>query len=171
MKIKSTIPYFLFLVAATALGVMVTPFRGWRNLTQSSTDIIVARCSSTPDPSRPDKNGVTEEIVDGVVDSEMNLISVLKGATNSGLVRVTSQYWPRQDECYLIFATHYAGYYQAIEPYHIVPLGLGFSTNILANKTLEEKIQTLLDYRLANLNKQIKQEAEEKQRLEQGLQK
>ncbi len=41
--------------------------------------------------------------------------------------------------------------------------------NLIANKTLDGQIQALFQYRLDQLNRQMKDEQEEKERLKQGL--
>lgn len=172
MKLRTIILYFaLFGIASIATAVVIMPFRGWERLAQKSSDVIVVRCSKTPDPLAPDKDGVSLEIIDGIVDSDMEIVSILKGGTNSGNVRVSSEYWPRQRECYLIFADFHDGYYQAVESYRVVPLGINFPTNLLTGKSLEEQIRTALKYRLDNLDRKMKEEMEEKQRLEEGLKK
>jgi hypothetical protein len=75
----------------------------------------------------------------------------------------------RQDENYLIIGHYDSGIYRAHEEYHVIPLGVNFSTNLIAGKPLDEQIQILFKRRLDNLNRQIKEEQEEKQRLEEGL--
>jgi hypothetical protein len=104
-----------------------------------------------------------------VVPSSIEIVSVLKGETNGAANYLRSQFLPRQGEYYLIFANFFAGTYQAFEPYRVVPLGLEFSINSIAGKTLDEQVRMLLERRLIALTEQIKNEEEEKQRLEEGL--
>ena len=144
-------------------------FPGWGALTQSSPDIIIARCTMTPDPLNEKTNGIGIDIVDGLINSDIEVISVLKGATNTGPARLYSQYWPRQSEYYLIFADYHDGYYQACEAYRIMPLGVYFYTNSIAGKPLDKQLQILFKHRLDDLNRQMKDEQEEKQRLEEAL--
>ena len=132
---------------------------------------MLARCSKTPDPSAPNKDGSLTDIKNGLIDSEMEISLVLKGTTNQGRIIVRSQYWPRQGENYLIFSHFFAGVYQGFETYRVVPLGLYFPTNILTGKPLDEQVKIALQYRLDMLNREMQKEQEEKQRLEQGLKK
>ncbi len=159
------------LISLTAVAITIIPFTGWDNLTTGSPDIIIACCAKTPDLISVRNDGVVIERKDGVIDTDMEVISVLKGSTVRGPARVRSQYWPRQAEQYLIFGYFHDGSYQAIETYRVIPLGLSFSTNMLSGKTLTEQIRAVLSYRLGQLNREIEQKQEEKKRLEEGLRK
>jgi hypothetical protein len=116
---------------------------------------------------------------DNLLASDIDVVSVLKGETNWGSVPIpppamgsgnlVSQYWPRQNEYYLVFAIFHDGEYQATEPYRVVPLGIRFSTNLLAGKSLDQQIKFCLQWRLDNLNRDLGQMQEEKKRLESGL--
>jgi len=143
------------------MGGLLAIFQGWNNLSQNSPDIIIAQCDHTP------ATGMN----DGLVDSPVQVLTVLKGVTNLGPARLISQYWPRQGEQYLIFALYHDGVYQANEGYNVVPLGLFRPLDLSTGKTLDEKIKILLQRSLDNLNRQMKAEQEEKQRLEEGLKK
>jgi len=62
----------------------------------------------------------------GISDSEIELISVLKGKSFPAGTKSTllSQRWPFQGEAYLIFAASYDGTTcTAYEDYRVVPLG------------------------------------------------
>jgi hypothetical protein len=170
MKTKAIV-IGLFTAAFAAMGVLIAPFQGWDNLKRYSSDIIIARCGNTPNPFNVKTNGIWIDMQDGMIDSQIQVLSVLKGATNLGAARLTSQYWPRQGEHYLIFAIYHDGFYQAIETYRVVPLGTYRPPDLSTGKTLDEKIHILLQYRFDNLNRQMKEEQEEKQRLEDGLKK
>jgi hypothetical protein len=132
----------------------------------------LVRCNTTPDPSNVfNKDGIRTDIEGGLIDSDIRIMSVLKGTTNSGNVRLNSKYWPRQGEYYLIFAQFHDGFYTAVETYRIVPLGPIFVTNILAGKSLDEQIETAFELSADYLNRQIRQEQEQKKRLEEGVRK
>jgi len=182
MKVKIIALKIAFLmVVSTSMAFSVFNFSSWQALTQSSPDIIIAQCTKTPDPfNLKTTNGISID-PDGLIDSDIEVISILKGATNWGVeklkapsfgtARMSSQYLPRQGEYYLIFSIYYYGKYQANEDYRIVPLGTHFLTNMISGKNLDEKIQGLLQRRLDDLNRQMKDEQKEKQRLEQGVKK
>jgi len=154
--------FFFFLsMALTTTAVIIREFSGWENLRTKSPDIIIARCSRTPNANEMQE--------DGVLFSELEIEFALKGRTNLGSAKLLSQFWPRQGEHYLIFAQFHDVIYQAIEPYRVVPIGMYLATNSVKDKKLEELVPMLLRYRLDNLNIQLKQLQEEKSRLEQGV--
>jgi len=157
-------------MAFSAMAFITVPFPGWNLLAQKSSDIIVARCVNTPDPFNVWSDGRRVDF-QGLIDSDFGIVSVLKGMTNTGAVRVTSEYWPRQGEYYLVVANYHDGYYQANEEYRVIPLGVKFPTNSIVGKPLDEQLQILFKRRLNDLNRQMKAEQEEKQRLEEGLKK
>jgi len=167
-------------VMAIALPVIAgidVSFSGWGELTTKSPDIIVARCNRTPDPFKDHGAGPTGALF----NSDIEIMAILKGATNWGLeplkipslgpARLCSEYVPRQGEYYLLFSVYDYGYYQTLQNYCVVPLGLYFSTNSITGKPLDEQIQILLKRRLDDLNRQMNEEEEEKDRLEEALQK
>ena len=86
---------------------------------------------------------------------------------------MVSQYWPHQEERFLMFATYQSNQlyraYNATETYRIAPLGRYFPTNELAGKSLDEQIRLMLRRRLEDLSRELKRGAEEKNRLEEGL--
>ncbi len=153
-------------MASTTAAIIIQPFDSWRSLTDRSPNIIIARCTATPDPLSGKKNEVLLDIQDGVIDSEIVVIHALKGRTNLGPSRLVSQYWPRQGENYLIFSDYETGAYNAIETYRILPLGTVFLTNSLVGSSLDEQIRNLLQRRLRNLNREIEDRLKEKTRLE-----
>lgn len=163
------------MIASVAMAVVETSFSSWNGLIQVSPDIIIAHCSRTPDPERDHGSGPTGPMV----FSDIEVLSILKGAgvTNwaggmpqLGTSRLVSTYYPRQGEYYLVFSIYHDGEHQASEKYRVVPLGLDFSTNSLSGKTLDAQIQMLLQRRLNDLNRQMKEEHAEKQRLEEAFQ-
>ena len=152
------------------MAYVTMEFPGWPLLEQQSHDIIIGRCSATPDLYDVGKDGV-ERNSRGLINSQFEIVSVLKGVTNSGAFRLVSEYRPRQGEYYLIFSGYHGGSYQAFEAYRIVPLGIQFVTNDLSGKSLDEKIQMLLEHRLNDLKRLMQEDQEEKRRLEEGLKK
>jgi hypothetical protein len=173
-KIKmKTIIIGLITASLSAMAFLtILPIPTWDRLTEGSPDIVIAQCTRTPDPfNMKITNGITIDMRDGLIDSDIEVVSILKGATNLGLARLTSQYWPRQGESYLIFADYHAGVFQAYESYRVVPLGMRFSTNSIAGKPLDEQLQTLFKLRVDNLNQEIQSDEAEKQRLEETLKK
>ena len=160
------LPVFIF--AGTASAIISQSFSSWESLTKNSPDIIIARCRETPETVKRNGHAVDTQ---GWIISNMEIVSILKGATNSGAVRLGSEYCPSQGEFYLIFSNYHDGYYTSTEAYRFVPLGLQFSTNMITGVTLDEKIRRLLERRLYNLNQQMKHEQAEKQRLEDAVKK
>ena len=76
-------------------------------------------------------------IADGMIRSDIEVMSVLKGDTKQGTARIVSQYWPRQGERFLMFATYQSNQlYNATETYRIVPIGRDFPTHELTGETL-----------------------------------
>lgn len=154
----------LLLSSLSAMAYRSLPFPGWPELQEHSKDIVVVKCKRTRSPN-PVIDGA-EHNGRGLIDTDVEIVSVLKGSTNVSASVVRSAFWPRQDEYYLVFADYNYGCYQALERYRMVPLGLDFSTNNLTGKKLDEQVRGLLKYRLYNLNRQMSGDAEEKKRLE-----
>ena len=164
MKTSATIVGLLAAVSAFAVGLF--PFTSWDDISTKSPDIIIARCTVTA-PDGP--------IGDGMAWSDVEVLSVLKGDTKPGAARMVSQYVPRQGERFLMFSTYQSNElyraYNATETYRVVPLGRYFLTNGLTGKTLDEQIQIMLRHRLEELSRELKNGADEKKRLEEGLKK
>jgi hypothetical protein len=159
------------LAAFAAWAVIMEPFTNWANVTAHSPDILLARCKTTPQRSTQQKDGRFRELKDGMIESEIEVLAVLKGSTKptppgTEPSRLLSRYWPRQSEQYLIFSSFHDGFYQAIEEYRVVPMGIGFSTNGLAGKSLTEQVNLLLHSRLKDVDREIERLQEEKKRLE-----
>lgn len=157
-------------LAANAVAYTTLDFPGWTRLIQNSAEIIVVRCVETTSPNPKEKDAV-EHNLRGLVDSDIEIVSTLKGALNSKTTRLRSEYRPFQNEYYLIFVRSNDGICEAFEPYRIVPLGLSFAPNDLNSKTLNEQVLMLLQRRLNDLNRQMDEEQQEKERLEQAVQK
>jgi hypothetical protein len=159
---KISIVLILSLMCGGAVsGIPFSPFSDWRTVEKHSTDIIIARCLKTVDNPHSNPRGL--------IYSDIQVVSVLKGRTNLGLARLGSVYWPRQGENYLIFARYMDGTHDAVEEYRVVPLGTYVPRDLLTGKTLDENIKICFRRRLENLEQQMKEEQEEKQRLEDGL--
>lgn len=143
---------------------VIIPFEGWDWLKQTSSNIVIAHCIK-PTPSAP---GV---LVIGAPKSDFGIevVSVIKGKNFTSAARLWTDHELLEGQNYLLFGFYDSGIYKAYEPYRIVPLGLQFSTNMLAGKTLDEQIQMLLQRRLNDLNRQMKAEQGEKARLEQAF--
>lgn len=165
MKMFATI-VSLVAAASSTFAVLIMPFSSWDDLTKKSPDIVIVRCITTSNP------GV---ISDGMIWSDIEVTTVLKGGTKPSTARMVSQYWPRQGDQFLIFSAYQSNKfyraYNATETYRIVPIGRYFLTNELTGKSLDEQIQLVLRHRLDELNRELKDGAGEKKRLEEGLKK
>src|SRR5205823_6470922 len=110
-----------------------------------------------------------------MVWSDIEAVVILKGDTKPGTARMVSQHRPGQGERFLIFSTYQSNHlyraYSAPETYRVVPLGPDFPISELAGKSLDAQIQLVLRHRLDELNRQLKEGADEKKRLEGGLKK
>jgi hypothetical protein len=170
MKMKATIATGLIIgFVTTTLGIIMVPFTNWRSLIDHTPDIVLASCTKTPDPYHVFQDGIQIDMRDGLIDSEIEIVSVLKGRTNLGPAKLTSQFWPRQGENYMVFSIFHNGTYNAIEPYSVVPLGVHFDTNIITGTNLDQQVRSLLRYRLTNLNRELDEGQQEKKRLEEGV--
>lgn len=166
-----TIITSLLVVVGTASAIFVNPFKSWNDLTESSRDIVIARCTSTLGTTKPEK---TTAIIDGMIPSDIEVLYVLKGSTKPGLSRMVSQYWPYQGEQFLMFAGYsndqYFTGYSAVEGYRVVPLSRHFNQYIwdhqLAGKPLQGQVQWILKSRLEDLNAEIAQDKDEKTTIE-----
>jgi hypothetical protein len=153
----------LILVTVVTVARQITPFQGWDRLEKESTDIDIVNCGK-PTPPYPTINGPASDFSTGV-------LAVLKGDTNVSSARLWSDYKLQQGENYLIFGYYDSGIYQAFETYRVIPLGKDFSTSLIVGKSLDDQIRILFKLRIDHLNQQMKEEQEEKQRLEEGLMK
>jgi len=151
------------------LGVMarvIAPFLGWNNLTETSPEIIVVQCGK---PTPPNPNimviGATKS------DSEIQLVSVLKGTNDLSSTRLQTDHALRQGENYLVFGYFDSGIFKAYEEYRVVPLGDNFSINSIAGKPLDEQIQIMFQRAVNKLDREIQTDEVEKGRLETVLKK
>jgi hypothetical protein len=165
MKTSITVAWLLT-VAGSAFAGFISPFTSWNDISKKSPDIIIARCTATT-PEGP--------IGNGMVWSDIEVLSVLKGDTKPGMARMVSQYVPRQGDRFLMFSIYQSNeYYQAYnatETYRVIPLGRYLHTNELTGKTLDDQIQFVFRHRLEELSRELKDGAEEKKRLEEALNK
>jgi hypothetical protein len=146
---------------AAALGVILLPFNGWKDLAEKSPDIVIVQCTTNPAPG---------PIMDGMIWSDIEVISVLKGEGRTGLSRMVSQYRPHAGERFLLFGGYQSNElyqaYNATESYRVIPLAFYFSTNALAGKTLDQQIRLIVEHRLEVVKQELKERNEEKARLE-----
>jgi len=164
MNMKTSATIVVLLAAAGAFAGAILPFTSWDDISKKSPDIIIARCTATA-PDGP--------IGNGMVWSDIEVVSVLKGDTKPGMARMVSQHAPRQGERFLMFSTYQSNdlykAYNAAETYRVVPLGRNFLTNELSGKALDEQIKLVLRHRLEELTRELQQGAVEKKRLEEAL--
>lgn len=153
------------------MAYLVQPFPGWPGVEQNSTGIVIARSTATTPEFQYISTAKGKALLDlhGLIDSSIQVVQVLRGNTNSTPEHVLSESRLRQGELYLLFSIDQPDHYQAIESYRVVPLGRYFPTNELANKTLDDQIQIMFKWSVDHLNKEIAEDQERKQRLEEGL--
>jgi hypothetical protein len=132
---------------------------------KQSTEIVIVKCTETHERGRVSADGVILDEKDGIRYSEIEVVHVLKGNVNHGPSKLMSRYRPHQGEYYLVFSQFMEGAFRSYEPYKIVPLKEGFSTNAIPAEALEGKIKFLLSGRLAELDKNIRDMQAEKERL------
>jgi hypothetical protein len=149
------------LFAGSAIAVWVLPFTSWEDLTEKSTDIIIARCTKTAEP---------RIVSDHMITTEIEVLFVLKGGTKTGPAQMVGGYQPQQGERFLLFA-HYMKQadgmkYTAAETYRAVPLGLSYPVEAIKDLPLETQVRNLLRHRLQQLKQEAETRAEEVRRLE-----
>jgi hypothetical protein len=159
----------LMFITVSAMAYVTIAFPGWDKLEVWSPDIVIVHCVNSPDLFDTWENG--HQVDWDLIEADVKIVSVLKGATNSGPMRMMSEYWPKKGEYYLLFAIYHDGIYQATEDYRVLPLGAPFTARHLAGKPLKEQIQMLFGYADHVLDEEIKEDQERKARLKQGLKK
>jgi hypothetical protein len=160
MKTKLIILAAIVLTSAVSVMAIITvSFPGWGWLKENSADIIVASCTGDPPQYHPKFE----------YDSNINVAVVLKGTNNLRSSILRSFYLPQKYGYYLIFSTYHDGSYQALEAYRVIPLGDYFHANLIVGKSLDEQIKILFKLRLGNLERQMKEDQDEKARLEEGI--
>lgn len=171
MNIYKVIAIYLFAAACfPAAAYLTSDFPGWNTLQMESSDIFVARCNETPDPYDVWKDGHQVDF-QGLINSSMQIAFKIRGTASLGGVQITSTFWPKQGEYYLIFARHKDDCYQAVEDFRVILLGTRFSTNGIAGKTPDVQIQILLKKGLDIVNERIQQDEAERKQLEEAFQK
>jgi hypothetical protein len=159
------------LTATVAFTIPVANFKDYDDLIANSPEIILARCTSTLDFVTASNKLVI--ITDGMIDSNIEVVSVLKGTPNPGSAHLGSQYWPYRGEYLLVFANNhkdeYNKGYTAIEGYRVISLGHTYMTNQLAGNTVDEQVETILKMRLYNLKEELERDTQEKQRIQTKL--
>nr|WP_314857757.1 hypothetical protein [uncultured Undibacterium sp.] len=125
----------LFVATSSSFAVLISPFTSWDDLSKKSPDIVIARCIDTPEQTI---------VINGMIWSNIEVMSVIKGDTQEGAARMVSQYVPCHGEQFLLFATYESNKeyraYNATETYRVVPLDEQFRINELAGKNLHKKI-------------------------------
>lgn len=163
----------LLAAAISSLGYVTIEFPGWAELTRMSPYVVIVRCKVSPEPTRL-INGITTDNpfrggrMGGITLSDIEMVSNLKGVgADQRALTLWSEYRPCQGDQYLLFATELRGTNLfALDYYRVVPLGHSFDTNLLAGKDLNDQVKLMLQYRLNNLNQELKKDQEEKKRLE-----
>jgi hypothetical protein len=160
----------LLLISFSVMAYVTLSFPGWDALRDKSSDILIVHCTNVQDPYNTIKNGY---IIDfrGLVEADYEIVSVLKGTTNSGVVRISSEYWPKQGYFYLLFKNYGDGQYSGLEAYRVVHLGSPFSTNSIANKSLDEQLQVLFKRAHGQLNEEIHEAQDQKNLIDEAIQK
>ena len=162
-KIKA-VSFIVALFAVTAVARLAEPFHSWQYLQNETPCILIARCGSWTPP-------VPNVGIINAPRSDVKILvrAVLKGTNTLGIARLQTNHKLREGEYYLAFANFHDGIFDAYEDYRVVPLGEPFGTNLIAGKSLEEQIRTLLQRSAAYLDHEIQEQAEEKRRIEDGL--
>lgn len=159
----------ILFATASAMAFVTSPFTGWQNVIQSSTDICVVGCE---DPTPPPLGAGFKDPV--LFDSRVFILCALKGTNNiNSTARFITCHELVKDRSYLIFAVHDDnGNLYGYEGYRVVPLVRGFRPNILDNKkTLDEKLQVLFQNGVDAMNQKIQDDEDERDRLKLALQK
>jgi hypothetical protein len=123
---KKSFVILAFLASSmAAFGIWVLQFKSYDDLIEKSPEIIVARCVSTDDFLSGSNFVVVP--VDGMHESKIEVVSVLKGTPNTNITSLGSQYWPYRGENLLIFANdakdQFNNGYTAIESYRVISMG------------------------------------------------
>jgi len=133
----------LLVAAGTTLAVITGSFPGWENLTKYMPDIVVIECKPATNSPR--------HWLDGLVQSDGEVISVLKGGMKPGPMKLASWHQPWEGHFYLLFGNCQSNYVPqtiiAVQSFEVIPLQSKFRTNDFTGKKLDVKIQMLLQYR------------------------
>ncbi len=154
------------LITICATARIIERFHGWDITINDSQYIAIVHCKN-PTPPKPNVR-----VMDATKsDSEIEIVFTLKGTNSVNPSRLLTDYELRPRENYLVFGYCNEGVYCAYEEYRIVPLGNFSSTNLLVGEPLDEQLHILFKRRLDDLNRRIKEEQDEKARLEESLKK
>jgi len=149
------------LVSFAAIARVIEPFHGWDRLKTESPNIAIVECGS---PVPPNPNEQTEGAPKS--DSNAQIIFTLKGTNETTSVRLQTDYELSAGRKYLVFGQIDKGVFLAYEKFRIIKIGRIFSIESITGKTLDEQVQVILERRLPDLNQELEQNIEEKQRLE-----
>jgi hypothetical protein len=161
MKIK-IILLLILLIACSIYARILETFDSWDKIIRDSPSILVVRCGK-PTPPYPIINGPRS-------DSGIDVQYRLKG-TNDASRLWTDRDSLHQGENYLVFGYINNEICVALGEFKVVPLGSEFSTNWIAGKSLDEQIQELFKRALDHLDREIKQDQDQKAQLESGIKK
>jgi hypothetical protein len=171
-------------MATTAFAITITPFTGWDDVINNSSDIFIAACTSANSLAKAESRSSPKiaAVVDGVARQQVEIVDVLKGNAKLGESHVLMPCtelpceWPREGDFFIVFAHGFSdnptNTYLAIEDYRTIPItttDIAAWTNALAGKTLKEQVKMILEYRAARVNYNIQKDQAEKKRLEDEL--
>lgn len=150
--------------AISVMARMLSLFSTWDDIKKECSCISVVRCGSPviPPPGVFYSNHPRS-------DSDVQIVAVLKGTNNTGAARLESDHTLYEGENYLVFGNFENSVYRADENFKVVPLGKGFSTNSIAGKNLDEQIQQLFKQALFQLDREIKEDQEQRAQLETAI--
>ncbi len=160
MKIGLGVSLAALATTCVAVDIVWQTFPGWKPLVSQSRDIVVVQCNGIiepPDDRTTNSDGLvlTPDPENRLSESRIQVIAVLKGGSRIGPGHLRSFYEPRLGEQYLLFGTQETNTYDFIEDYRMVALGSAFHSNLIAGKSLNEQIQTLLKYRMDELDREM----------------
>jgi hypothetical protein len=162
MKSKLLIS-LIFLICIAAAARMVSVFSSWDSVEWTSKDILVVVCGKPVEVNMPPNSIVTGGPKS---DSEVQVISVLKGTNGLGSARLKTDHDLHQGEHYLVFGNFDGRVCTSLEEYKVIPIGKLFSTNSIAGKSLEEQLKILFRHAVFELNREIEQDQAQKAELE-----
>ena len=161
---KPTLLLVTLTLATRLLGTTLEPFTSYSDIIRSSRDIVIVRC--TKEPERP------YIMTDSGRFSDVEVLSVLKGNTRLGASRMITPFIPKQGDRYLVIGTHVAEgqselgpYYDARPEWRVIPIPRFLRLEGWEGKTMTEKIQTIIDLRLQELERLTHDLDEEKKHL------
>jgi hypothetical protein len=163
MKTRIIITIML-LITFSAIGRLIEPFPGWTELENRSPYIIIVDCKRQFLRSGTVINGPNS-------DYTIDVKAFLKGTNNVSSGRLWTDHNLKAGQEYLVFGYYDSDIYEAYEDYRVVPLGINFPLDSVRGKALDEQLRISFQSAVDELNRQIKEEEAEKNRLEEALQK